>query len=145
MPNTAAREAARSVVRDLMVLLIDEPRLLKLATEIAVALEPAPELPSRRHTADFAAVVWDGQHYSFTSAQAAAVRLLWEAYEQGLYDVRHESLASAVGSDRTRMKNLFRGHPAWGTMIVSGVAKGTLRLDLAGCLRKLSSQVLVTS
>lgn len=35
---------------------------------------------------------------------------------------------TAAGSDSNQLANLFRGHPAWGTMIAPGPPKGLFRL-----------------
>lgn len=80
-----------------------------------------------RHGIDFAGVVWYGTHYSFTATQAAIVKLLWEAWETGVYDVRQEALLVEAGSDSSKLADLFRDHPAWGKIIVSKT-KGCYRL-----------------
>lgn len=112
---------------------LEEPDLLPAASRILRVMQPC------RHGIDFASVVWFGASYAFTGNQAAVVKLLWRAWENGTPCVRDETLTSAADRDETltaaadrddgaRLGDLFRGHPAWGTMIVPGQMKGTHRL-----------------
>lgn len=100
-----------------------------LANRVAPLLEI---LAPRRHGPGFSSVVWDGARYSFTSAQAAVVELLWEASQYDCPEVRTERLMEAAGSAGRRLDNVFRtngvANPAWGVMIVPGEAKGTFQL-----------------
>lgn len=88
----------------------------------------ALELPSARHSEDFRSVHWYGQHFSFTALQAACVKELWAAWEQGTPDVSTAKLLEAAESGSRRMVDLFRNSPAWQTLIVTGATKGTKRL-----------------
>lgn len=102
---------------------------LSTPEEIARALRDLIErtLPCR-HSVDFASVIWFGTSYAFTGSQARVVALLWRAWLDGVPNLRQETLLDAAGSVSGRLANLFKGHPAWGTMIVPGAAKGTFRL-----------------
>src|SRR2546423_10646790 len=61
---------------------------------------PAPALPpSCRHSADFRCVVWCGVEYVFTPTQAAVVRQLWEAADEGTPSVGQATLLEGAGSD----------------------------------------------
>ena len=100
---------------------MDRRRMLELLTDVISLLLPC------RHGPDFASVVWYGVRYSFTGAQARAVRVLWEAWLNGTPDVRQETLLDAAGSEG-RVRSLFQGHPAFGKMIVAGAVKGLFRL-----------------
>lgn len=84
-----------------------------------------------RHSPDFRSVRWHGITYSFTANQSKCVEMLWKAWEAGTPDVGHEALLLAVDHEAPpdRMSTLFRGHPAWGTMICRGETKGTRRLS----------------
>ena len=92
----------------------------------------APLNPNRSratHSEDFASVNWYGDYFEFTPAQRGVVAALWEAWKQGTPAVSQEALVDAAGLDgNAKLKNIFRGHPAWGTMIVPGTTKGTYRL-----------------
>lgn len=121
MPRAEAYRLARALAREVA----DDPDLLTQVMPIVHKLNPC------KHGRDFAAVVWFGKRYSFTRAQAAAVRLLWEAWEDGTCDVCKDTLMEeAVGSENRRIVDLFRDHPAWGVAIVEGDTKGTYRLKV---------------
>jgi hypothetical protein len=98
-------------------------RLLALARELLHLAAAA------RHGPDFASCWWFGAYYTFTASQARAVAVLWAAWENGTPDVRQETLLESAGSESSRLDNLFRRHPAWGTMIVPGPQKGLFRLN----------------
>jgi hypothetical protein len=84
-------------------------------------------LPPTSHSPDYCAVRWHGEAYTFTPTQAAVVRQLWEAWADGSPEVRQETLLEAADSTAGRLRDLFRGHPAWGNLIVPA-AKGMYRL-----------------
>ena len=71
------------------------------------------------HSADFRTVRWFGTDYTFTPTQAAIVRQLWDAWEDGAPGIGQETLTTEAGSESTRLRDLFREHPAWGTMITT--------------------------
>jgi hypothetical protein len=76
------------------------------------------------HSPDFASVRWRGQVYTFSPKQRRVVAALWRAREQGYEWVSTEALLEAAESLGGRVKELFKGHPAWGVLIVSAVADG---------------------
>lgn len=70
-------------------------------------------------TIDFRSVRWDGALYEFTSLQAQCVRLYWEAFKNGTPGLAEGTVLEEVkAGDRQRLRDVFRDHPAWGTMIV---------------------------
>ena len=90
--------------------------------------QPQPaEVPQTSHSDDFRAVVWFGTPYTFTNKQAPCVGCLWSAWEKKWPGVSKADLLRACESDGTEVKDLFKGHAAWGTMIVS-VRKGLYSL-----------------
>lgn len=98
-----------------------------------LAIVPAMPLSPTRHSQDFRSVHWYGTDYSFTDAQAAIVRLLWEAWENGTPDVGHRSLLETAKLSSDRLPDVFKEkgqyHSAWGSMIQSNVgSKGSARL-----------------
>jgi hypothetical protein len=102
----------------------ERPELLPAIASLLRRLNPA------RHSKDFASVHWFGKNYSFRAAQIPIVQLLWRAWEDQTPDVRVSTLIDAVDHEREgelKISNIFRGHPAWGTMI-QGPVKGSLRL-----------------
>jgi hypothetical protein len=93
-------------------------------------------VPDRRavHSPDFASVSWYGKAYTFTPAQRAVVRVLWEAWEGGTPEIgaAHLFESANVELDRPRMGNIFRGHLAYGAMITKGEQRDTFRLREPG-------------
>lgn len=81
-----------------------------------------------RHSIDFRSVHWFGNDYNFTPNQAAAVKILWAAWENGTPDIGGDTLATNVESESRRARDIFKGHPAFGSMIKAGQTKGTYRL-----------------
>jgi hypothetical protein len=81
------------------------------------------------HSPDFRSVRWADEEFSFTVNQAPVVRLLHENWQSGTPDVGDETLLSEVDPEAppARLSVLFRDHPAWGTLIVSGGTKGSHR------------------
>jgi hypothetical protein len=83
---------------------------------------------SARHSLDFRSVRWHGKDYTFTPTQAAIVTELWAAWEQGTPDIGDPTLLRKADCAGDRLRDVFKNHPAWGTMIVEGQTKGTRRL-----------------
>jgi hypothetical protein len=92
--------------------------------------EPPPCAPPALsdHSPDWRWCRWGGKEFQFRAKQAAVVGVLWRAYESGCPDVGHATLLVEAGSDNSRLRDLFRHHPAWGTFIVPGQTRGTARL-----------------
>lgn len=97
------------------------PDLVHHIGHILKRLQPA------RPGVDFASLVWYGTRYHFTPAQAAVVKLLWQAWEDGTLDVRQETLLMESGSTGKRLRDIFKENKAFGTIIVSKV-QGCYRL-----------------
>ncbi len=83
---------------------------------------------SARHSLDYRSVHWLGTDYSFTPVQAACVKILWEAMENGTPSVGGQTILAEVESESKRLIDLFRDNEAWGRMIVRGETKGSYRL-----------------
>lgn len=60
--------------------------------------------------------------------QAAIVKLLWEAMENGTPDVGSDTLLESVDAGKSRLVDLFRSNSAWSTLIVDGATRGSKRL-----------------
>jgi hypothetical protein len=86
----------------------------------------------RMHSSDFRSILWDSTAYFFSGTQARVVAALWKAAAAGVPALWQETLhAVADGSLNTRgfrVRDLFRGHQAWGTLIVPGPGKGLWQL-----------------
>jgi hypothetical protein len=86
------------------------------------------------HALDFRSVTVGSEVYDFNDSQAKAVKLLWEAWEDGSPEVGLATLLETAGVERTgRLRDLFRSnqkqHKAWGKLIVPGRGTGTFRLS----------------
>ena len=98
------------------------------------AQDKDPPITQAVHSPDFHSVNWFGTEYTFTPNQAACVKLLWEAWDQGTPEVGGDYLIETadIQSSSKRMDTVFREHPAWATMIVPGEKKGNYRLAKPG-------------
>jgi len=88
-----------------------------------------PELIAS-HAPDFTSVNWFGVKYEFSKGQQSnSVKHLWHAWENGGHSLSQEMIGDRIGSEARpfRLSPVFRGHPAWGTMIQRG-KKGVYRL-----------------
>jgi hypothetical protein len=86
------------------------------------------------HSDDFTSVNWFGTRYDFSKGlQARCVERLWEAWKKGGHSLSQLTLKEQVGSDNDnfRLDHVFRGHPAFDTMI-KRVGKGTFKLAEPG-------------
>jgi hypothetical protein len=99
------------------------------AAAAAMGNDSRPPPAGCAHSPDFRSVRWLGESYDFTAAQAVIVGMLWDAWERRTPDVGHETLLSGAGLETRRLADVFKGHPAWGTMIISGGTKGAARLS----------------
>jgi hypothetical protein len=80
------------------------------------------------HSPDFRSVRWFGTEHAFGPNQAACVKVLWEAWQNGTPDVGGKTLLETAEASTERIDVVFRGNPAWGAMIVKGNTKGSYRL-----------------
>jgi hypothetical protein len=99
-------------------------RRIYLSAPLGASAPAAPVSPparKRTHSSDYRSVSWDGDTHHFTPLQAAIVRQLWQAMENGTPGIGGETLFEAAGSadEQRRMDHVFRNHPAWRTMIIS--------------------------
>ena len=86
------------------------------------ALQPATINASKAsHSPDFTSVVWFGKLYAFNKGrQAAAVKVLWAAFQTPTPTLSQETIGELSGStdSRYRLADVFRKHEAFGKMIV---------------------------
>jgi len=87
------------------------------------------------HSPDFRSANWHGVVHEFTGKQAQVVEALWQTWAIGAPSIGEAYLLSVIDPDaeskNLKLKGLFDkgGHSAWGTMIVPGSRKGTVRLS----------------
>jgi hypothetical protein len=89
-----------------------------------------PAAGAARHGVDFRTFNVRDAEYAFTPTQAAVVKRLWEAWEEDTPDVGSDTLLEACGTTGGRLRDVFKGNAAWGSLILPGVARGTFRLAL---------------
>lgn len=80
------------------------------------------------HSNDFRSAHWYGTDYTFTPMQAAAVKILWEAWGNGTPEMGQEYILVNIDSDSKHLKDIFKGNSAWKTIIVAGRTAGSFRL-----------------
>ena len=100
---------------------------LRELDQFGAALRLSPVKPDARHSPDFVSVFWFGTEYTFTTNQAACVKVLWEAWTNRTPTLAQETILDAAGISQDRLDMVFRGHAAWGAMIVTPL-KGKYRL-----------------
>lgn len=121
---TTANEAVNEVLKLLMDESLGAQRLRHTrSTEVSATGEAECS-----HSPDFRSIIWFGKSFTFTSNQAACVKILWENYERGTPDVSGATLLEAADIQQDRFDKVFRDNNAWRTVIVSGKRKGTYRL-----------------
>jgi len=85
----------------------------------AAAASPEPQ-----HSRDFASVKARGKLYTFTRTQRLIVAHLWEAWENDTPFVGQRTLLSEADCSGLRLRDVFRGNPAYGELIVAGPERG---------------------
>lgn len=90
------------------------------------------------HSPDFRTLQWHSDTYHFSPTQARCISILFSAWERKHDAVSQETILTQAESDARRLRDLFRGHPAWGNLIVAGSTRGTFRLasrakEVDGC------------
>ena len=81
-----------------------------------------------RRSLDCRSVLWLDEEFTFTRSQAKCVCFLWDAWEQHTPDIGAQTLLAEIDSSMSRLRDLFRSHKAFGTMIIAGASKGAYRI-----------------
>jgi hypothetical protein len=97
----------------------------KVSVTYDVPLFDPPHVPAPRptkgvasHDKGFAWVDWFGVIFQFTGPQRRVVGHLWKAAGELRSVEQGQLLDAADCTEVARLRDLFRGHPAWETMIV---------------------------
>lgn len=77
---------------------------------------------------DFRSMNWYGTIHEFTPTQAACIRVLWEHWKQETPTVGEQTILESAESNSPRLRDVFKNHAAWGTMIVPA-NKGAFKLE----------------
>ena len=93
-------------------------------------LEKAPESDFLA-SPDYRSVVFHGETIPLSPMQAAAVRILNEAFERGTPEVGADYVLERIESRSLRLRDVFKGagSRAWGRLIIYGQGKGTVRIN----------------
>jgi hypothetical protein len=70
-----------------------------------------------RHSGDYSQVRWYGRDFEFRPNQAQIVKKLWGAWEAGTPKMTRNRLFSGLDFETKVLKDVFKGHPAWGEMV----------------------------
>ena len=92
--------------------------------------EPSPELQEFGHSADYRRVDWRGKRFHFSPMQSQVVSLLHEEFKEGRDELGDAVLLEGSDSTGRYLRDIFRRHCAWGTLIIAGESKGTHKLNL---------------
>jgi 7-cyano-7-deazaguanine synthase in queuosine biosynthesis len=83
-----------------------------------------------KHSEDYRSVTLRGRTYSLNGTQAAAVRMLHEAYLNGTPELGQHTILERLGVLSTRLRSVFHRLDGWEELIVAGKTKGSFRLNL---------------
>jgi hypothetical protein len=112
----------------------DQPATETVSTTTAATDkgQEAHEVGSIVFSRDYRSCRWGNVNFEFTPMQAAVVQALAEARKQGTPAMAQDTLLELAGSamdgKQARLRDLFKGNPAWRKMIVPGDRKGTFKI-----------------
>jgi hypothetical protein len=79
-----------------------------------------------RHGPDYRDCTWNGVRYTFSATQAACIKVLWEASDNGTPEVGESTVLEMAGSTASKLRDVFKSgktlHLAWGNMVLPGEA-----------------------
>jgi hypothetical protein len=136
MPQVRTLQAAQAAIDTLIQWVNAHPSSIKPAPEAALGERTASGKQASKavadvsHSDDFRCLRWCKAEYTFTPTQAACVRVLYEAWQNGSPVMGQAAILEAAESSGGRLRDVFdKGkHPAWGKLIVSP-RKGAYRLS----------------
>ena len=93
--------------------------------------ETATLIPANSaHDKKFLWVRWNNHQVEpFTPTQARILRCLWKAMAKGIPEVHGRDLLKFAKSVSDHLAPLFFRHESWGTLVIPGERKGTVRLN----------------
>lgn len=95
-----------------------------------LSAKPKPQQPRDFwHSDDYTEIRIGTIVYLQTKMQAAAIRVIHEAHLNGRIDVPGDRILKQIGSECTRMGELFRYSSAWTTVVVSPFRRGFYSLS----------------
>jgi len=113
-----------STVEGIKKVIARDPELMK-----DLGLDSATNVSSELQFAeDHRSCRWNDQVFEFSTKQAAVMETLHKNWSNGAPALSKETLLEAAGSDGKDVRDLFRRHEAWRTLIIPGKSRGTWRL-----------------
>ena len=85
---------------------------------------------SFRFTPDFRCVWLRGKTFTLSGREADVIQMLWECRQQGTPDLSQAHVLSKLGSESSRLRDLFEDRKAWYALIAKGKRKSMFRLNL---------------
>ncbi len=82
------------------------------------------------HSPDYRSVNLRGKRFTFTAFQAEAVKELHNAFKNGTPDLSQATILSKIAAQSARLKDIFRGSNAWGSVVVRSSKRGAYRLGI---------------
>jgi hypothetical protein len=104
---------------------------VKLESKLQPPVDPKnypPDPDTPLFSEDYRSGRWKNYRFTFSTKQAAVMQKLHSHWLQGTPEVSKDVLLDAAGSDASALRDLFRGHIAWKTLIISGTGSGLWRL-----------------
>lgn len=77
---------------------------------------------------DYRSARWGNLSFRFSIKQSAVMEILHRNWLRRTPELSKQALLEAANSDGKDVRDLFRGHDAWNTLIVLGTSPGTRRL-----------------
>ena len=126
-----AKGAVVTDVRDELCTLPPGPNAEDAQASPAPKSESSPEPQEFVPSPDYRRVDWRGKKFHFSPMQSHVVRLLHEEFQTGRGELGDAWVLERVGSQGKYLRDLFRRHGAWGTLVIEGENKGTHKLSLS--------------
>jgi len=82
------------------------------------------------HSKDFRSIRLKNKEYSLTERQSEIVQILYEAYKEGTSEVGEQYILEHIGSPNSRLRDSLRTGNLWGTLVIRGNSRGSIRLNL---------------
>lgn len=124
-------EGLRDIVQDAQIKIANIEKVLVVCTEDSDTAFTKSVEGEFTAGPDFRSVRNKGVLYSLRPSQASCVQILYEAYLKETPEVSGDYILEKIGYNSKRLSDLFKKHPAWGTLIIPGRTKGTYQLSIS--------------
>lgn len=83
-----------------------------------------------QHAPDFRSIKFEGHSHTLTGKQAQVIEALHAAWLQGTPSLGTAHILEKLDTPASRLRDTFKRSDLWGTLIVRGKKRGTVRLNL---------------